>query len=173
MKRGVISILSGALGLLCQSVVWAQWTISSHADTTGGENTWVAQIRNEAGYLLEIYRDSGDAVRGRFTLASGLLAFAEKSCPTFQVDAGRAMNLSINNAPCVSHALWAEYILGYIKDDGIESSLLLEIMHGMNMTFRFRLKNGDYGATHFPLQGSKRALEQVIGANITIFSAPG
>jgi len=173
MKIGCATILLGMFSLLYQSAARAEWRIVTHVDSTDQAQTLIAQLKNEDDYILEIYRDSVNAVRGRFTLASGLIAFADRFCPTFQLDKGAAMNLSINNAPCLSDSLWAEYILGYITDSRIESSPLLGMMHGISITFRFRLKNGDYRSTHFSLQGSRGALTEAIGSDITILRSAG
>jgi len=173
MKIGFATIVLGVSSLLYQSVVWAEWAIVTNVNSTGQADTLIAQIKNEDDYILEIYRDAVNAIRGKFTLASGLISFADRFCPTFQIDKGPAMNSSINNAPCLSDAIWAEYILGYITDSRIESSQLLGMTHGLSITFRFRLKNDDYRSTHFSLRGSKRALTEAIGSDITVLRSSG
>ncbi|MEX2525469.1 MAG: hypothetical protein WD750_10970 [Gammaproteobacteria bacterium] len=146
----------------------SEWTVAELEDIGQGEEAQVAFTDNEEGYSLEIYRDSVNAVRGRFTLAGELLAFAERSCATYQIDRGAPRNRSINNAPCLSTDRWSEYILGYIENRHIASSPLLAIMNGINIVFRFKLENGDYRTTSFSLQGSKRALTTVLGDDVNV-----
>lgn len=146
----------------------AEWTVANLSDIDQKQETLVAYTKNDQGYTLEIYRDSVNAVRGRFTLAGGLLRFAERTCPTYQIDRGAPINRSINDATCLSSGGWAEFILGYIENNRIASSSLLSIMNGINIVFRFRLENGDYRTTGFSLDGSKRALTTVLGENVAV-----
>ena len=167
MVRGLI--LHGLLLLPFSSL--AEWNVITHKDTDSNEETNIAYSINESGYSLEIYRDSVDAIRSRFTLTKGLLAFADKSCPTYQIDRGTPKNRSINDAPCLAGKQWAEFILGYIEVDEIASSALLSLMNGITITFRFQLANGDYRETGFSLQGSKRAMTIAFGHDIRITSS--
>ena len=80
MVRGLI--LHGLLLLPFSSL--AEWNVITHKDTDSNEETNIAYSINESGYSLEIYRDSVDAIRSRFTLTKGLLVCADKSCPTYQ-----------------------------------------------------------------------------------------
>lgn len=146
----------------------AQWNVVSHDQVTAGIETDIASITNEEGYRLEIYRDTVGAVRSRFTLKNGLLKLAEKTCPTYQIDRGLPQNRSLNNAPCLSGDQWAEFILGYIKNNVIASSSMLAVMNGIAITFRFKLSNGDYRETRFSLYGSKRAMLSAFGGNIQV-----
>jgi len=147
-----------------------EWTVTSRNDLTRSGEVRVASTRNDAGYTLEIYRDSDNAVRSRFTLPDGLLAFAGGTCPTYQIDRGTPINRSVNAAPCLTNGSWSELVLGYVTDNHIASSSLLAVMNGINIVFRFKLENGDYRSTQFSLQGSKRALIEVFGENISISS---
>ena len=145
-----------------------QWQVISHNEVNAGVETSIAAITNADGYRLEIYRDSIGAVRSRFTLKPGLLSFAERSCPTYQIDRGLPQNRSLNQALCLSDDAWAEFILGYIKNNVIASSSMLALMNGIAITYRFKLENGDYRATTFSLYGSKRAMLSAFGGNIQV-----
>lgn len=149
-------------------VAVAQWNIVTHQETGAVGETKIARVTNTDGYSLEIYRDSADAIRSRLTMANGLLNLADKSCPTFQIDKGMPQNRSINDAPCLSSSQWAEFILGYVEDGKVESSTLLGLMNGINITFRFVLKNGDYRQTSFSLSGSMRAMQTAFGRELVI-----
>lgn len=162
--------LIGILMISCPAL--AEWNIVIHKDTELNTKTNVAYTKNKSGYILEIYRDSVDAIRSRLTMADGLLQLKDKSCPTFQVDRGIPINRSINNAPCLTNRRWAEYILGYIKDDEVKSSVLFALMYGYVITYRFQLEYGDYRETKFSLGGSKRALKTVVGNTIRVTPLP-
>lgn len=154
--------------VLLPATVSAQWTVVTHQVTASEPETKIAQTINPEGYTLEIYRDSGDAIRSRLTLKNGLIALADKTCPTYQIDKGQPRNRSINDAPCISSTQWAEFILGHVKDDKIESSTLHGLMIGINITFRFILANGDYRETRFSLAGSMRTMQTAFGQDIVV-----
>jgi hypothetical protein len=91
-----------------------------------------------------------------------------RTCPTFQIDRGPAVNRSVNNAPCLQTGQWAEFVLGYVSDKQIISPRLLSFLNGNNIVFRFRLGGGDYRDTQFSLLGSKRSMTEAIGADIAV-----
>ena len=164
--RQYFPALLGLNLLLAPAVTMAEWNVVTNASDE--LQTLVATITNSNGYTLEIYRDKVNAIRSRFTLPSGLLALSERSCPTFQIDRGTPLNLSVNNAPCLRSNLWTEYILGYVSNSRVESSTLLGFMNGIVIYYRFRLANGDYRQTEFSLSGSKRALTEAIGEQVVV-----
>jgi len=149
----------------------AEWNVSTHQDENVEKVTSVAYTLNESGYTLEIYRDSVNAIRSRFTMTKGLLSLSDKTCPTYQIDRGPPKNRSINDAPCISSNQWAEYIMGYVNNDVIASSLLMALMNGVTITYRFRLASGDYREAKFSLLGSKRAMTAALGDNITVVAS--
>lgn len=156
--------------LLLPAAVSAQWSVVTHQVADSGAPTRIAETTNSAGYSLEIYRDSSNAIRSRLTMAKGLIALADKSCPTYQIDKGLPRNTSINDAPCISKPQWAEFILGHVKDGKIDSDALNGLMNGINITFRFILASGDYRQTTFSLAGSMRAMTTAFGQDIVVTS---
>lgn len=146
----------------------AQWLVNENARTETGEQTMTAHTLNDTGYSLEIYKDSASTIRARFSLAQGLIKLRKDSCPTYQIDKNIPDNQSINGTPCTVSDTQAEFILGYIKDNQVISMLLLSVMNGNAIIFRFQLENGDYRETTVSLAGSKRSMTSVIGANIII-----
>ena len=155
-----------ALGLALFPASAADWNIVTHSDMDTNVTTSVAIVENDEGYSLEIYKDSVDAVRARFSMAQGLLRFPENFCPTFQIDKGTARNRSINDAPCLSGNNWSEFILGYVVNGAVESKAISGLMNGVGLRFRFRLENGDYRETLFSLTGSKRAISTALGTGV-------
>jgi hypothetical protein len=146
----------------------AEWNIIKHNDMDTNTITSIAIIKNENGETLEIYKDSVDAVRARFTLSRNLIQFPDNFCPTFQIDRGEPTNRSVNDAPCLSAKTWAEFILGYVKNGNISSSAVVGLMNGVGLRFRFRLENGDYHETLFSLRGSKRAMSAALGNGVSV-----
>jgi len=147
----------------------AQWSTINHK--SGPENdtdTTVAYTVNQDGYALEIYIDSVNAVRSRFSLPDGLIIFADKFCPTYQIDRGIPVNRSINSAPCISSKQWVEFVIGHADGNRITSTTLRALMNGKSVTYRFKLSNNDYRETNFSLQGSRRAMTSAFGENIVV-----
>jgi hypothetical protein len=149
--------------MLLPTIAFADWQVQTQTDPDKKQSFTLAGTVNPDGHRLEIYRDQGNAIRARFTLADSLLQFAPKSCPTYQVDAREPVNRSINDAPCIATPVRAEYILGYVEDKQIESAGLLAFMNGVNVSFRFRLDSGAYRETVFSLGGSSSAIIRAIG----------
>ena len=151
----------------------AQWsTITHKSGTENNSDTTVAYTINQDGYALEIYIDTVDAIRSRFTLPDGLVKFTDKFCPTYQVDRGMPINRSLNDAPCISSKQWVEFVIGHADGNRIASSSLLALMNGITITFRFKLSNDDYRSTTFSLQGSKRAMLAAFGESTVVTESP-
>lgn len=148
--------------------VFADWTVVMTRPEGATADTTIAHSQNTDGYVLEIYRDSGGAIRSRFTLDAGLTSLPERSCPTFQIDRWPSINQSLNGAKCLSTDRWAEFILGYVADKKVISPRLLTFLNGINITFRFRLAAGDYRETQFSLLGSKRSMTEAIGTDVVV-----
>jgi len=146
----------------------AQWLINDSSKSASGKPIRIAHTQNEQGYSLEIYLGPDSTVRSRLKLAAGLLKLNKNSCPTYQIDNHAANNQSVNHMHCLSEDSSAEYVLGTIANNQIQSSLLLEVMNGSSIIFRFQLENGDYRETTISLAGSKRSMTRAIGENISI-----
>jgi hypothetical protein len=166
----VMLILTGT-ALVSSMPALAQWSVVTNQVSEAATQTRIARTTNTAGYILEIYRDNGDTIRSRLTLTDGLIRLADKSCPTYQIDRGPSRNRSVNDAPCISQPRWAEFILGQVKGDKIESSILLSLMNGINITYRFMLADGDYRETQFSLTGSKWTMQSAFGQNVVVTAA--
>ena len=160
-------------GFILSIPVYAEWNIASHNNTENNSNLKIAQIINEAGYALEIYKDEKNVVRARFKLNEILDKFADKSCPTYQVDQKELVNRSINDAKCISGTTWAEFVLGYIVNNEIKSTSLQNIMNGNSILYRFILAYGGYGETAFSLAGSKKVIMSVLGGGISVIADKG
>lgn len=156
-----------ALLLFAGHAALAEWRVINQREASGVETT-IASTTNPDGYTLEMYRDSGGAIRGRFTLTPGLTRLHETSCPTFQIDRGPPVNRSINNVPCLASGQWAEFVLGFVADNQVISPRLLSFLNGNSITFRFRLASGNYRDTMFSLLGSKRSMTAAIGNDISV-----
>ncbi|HLB31651.1 MAG TPA: hypothetical protein VJN91_08990, partial [Gammaproteobacteria bacterium] len=51
----------------------AEWQVRTRTDPDKKQSFTLAGTLNPDGHRLEIYRDQGNAIRARFTLADGLL----------------------------------------------------------------------------------------------------
>ena len=169
MKKRLIFLIF-LLSISVQVQAQTEWIVVPHTDTDTGLQTSIATMKNEAGYKIEIYIDSNDAVRKRFSIRDGHDLLATKQCPTFQVDKNKSTNRSTNNATCISQPRWAEYILGYISHRSLYKRLspLYSIIHGDVIYFRFLLKDGGYAQTLFSLHGSNKAVHSALGKNLFV-----
>ena len=158
------------LAVLLPAPAFAEWKVQAISNTGADQPVTFASFVNAEGYRLDIYRDPGNAIRTRFSLCDGLQQLAPKSCPTFQIDGGAPQNHSIHDAPCISTAVRAEYILGYIENKQIESATLRSFMDGIAVRFRFALNNGDYRETVFSLGGSSSAIVRAIGREYRVLA---
>lgn len=146
----------------------AQWLINNTGKSATGQSIRIAHTQNEQGYSLEIFLGSDATVRARLKLAAGLLKLSHNSCPSYQIDNRVADNQSVDHTRCQSKDTSAEYILGKIANNQIQSNLLLAVMNGSAIIFRLQLENGDYRETTISLAGSKRSMTRAIGENISI-----
>lgn len=146
----------------------AQWALVNQRLEGAATESTLARIVNGTGHTLELYRDGAGAIRARFTLPAGLLTFADGQCPTLQVDRWTPLNRSVNDAACLASPTWAEYIVGFVLEQKVQSARLLQIMNGNMLTFRYRLAGGDYREADFSLAGSKRSLSAAIGADVVV-----
>lgn len=146
----------------------AQWRVNQRSISQSGAKGLVAHTENEAGYALEFYKDGDAAIRIRLNLPEGLMKLREGTCPTYQIDQGKPDNRSYDASPCSGTVLRPEFVTGHIENQQIRSDLLLQIMNGNTITFRFRLEQGDYRETGFSLAGSKRSMTTAIGKEISV-----
>ncbi len=148
----------------------AQWRVNQRSIAPSGAKGLVAHTENDSGYALELYKDGDAAVRIRLNLPDNLMNLRKGACPTYQIDLGKPDNRSYDASPCSGTAHRPEIITGRIEDKQIRSDLLLQIMNGNTITFRFRLEPGDYRETSFSLAGSKRSMITAIGKDIRVQS---
>ena len=148
----------------------AEWLINPDKKDALADETAVAYVINDDGYTFEVYKDSFSAIRGRFSIQDRMLALGQQHCPSYQIDRGAPSNTSVAGDPCLSTDTRAEYIFGIIQNNQIISPPLLAMMSGLTMTFRFRLKNGDYHETRFSLRGSRRVLTSVLSDQVVVLS---
>jgi hypothetical protein len=77
-------------------------------------------------------------------------------------------NESIDGTPCRAGDGWAEFIFGQVENGHVVSPVLLALMDGNTLSFRFRLMSGDYRETNISLRGSKRSMTTVIGEEVIV-----
>jgi hypothetical protein len=150
------------LAVICAPAWAAQWMlIDASADLPTA-----AAIRNSDGHALRVYRDAQDHVRMRFLLHAGFDNLA--ACPTFQVHDKAAEQRSFDNTECDNNGQWAEYTLGQIEKNAVQSMVLHRLLNGGDVAFRYALKDHGYGETVFSLGGSKQVITRALGGKIKI-----
>lgn len=169
MKEGAayLAPLIAGLFTLAPLVARAEWSIVTQNITDGAGTTRVAHITNDDGYSLELYRDANNVIRLHLNM-NAYNRLDGKICPSFQVDKHPARNRSINDAPCLTQPPWAEYILGYIIDDHVTSTVLQDLLNGNTIIYRFILRDAGYAETSFSLAGSKRVISEILGNNLVV-----
>lgn len=164
MKKIISSLV-----LICSlQQAHAYWSVIEHNDLDTGNAIQVAHIKNQDGYSIEIYKDQINAVRLRFTSSEKHGLISSQYCPSFQVDSFKIFNRSINDAICIKHGQWSEFVLGYLENDNVESTALYRIQNGNKLVFRFMLAADGYEETTFTLAGSSRVILNVLGATTFI-----
>ena len=166
--RFYAGLIAAGLSIQAALAADAQWVVANQHLEDAGAVAAIARITNTDGYTLDIYKDGVGAIRGRFSMYAGLVAIADRSCPTFQIDKQPPGNRSINDAPCLSSRRWTEYILGYVVDKKLKSNYVHSLLNGNSIVFRFRLAAGDYRETEFSLLGSKRSIMTAIGPDVIV-----
>ncbi len=141
----------------------AEWSVVVHTDIDSNTETRVAYTENEEGYSLEVYLDSNGAIRSRFSTNKVDHRFSPAVCPTYQIDDRLISNTSINEARCLAERKWAEFVLGYVINETVESSAFNSVKNGNQIEYRFMLESGGYAKTSFSLLGSSRALTAALG----------
>lgn len=147
--------------------VSAEWRVGQQTLADASTQVMAAHTTNSGGYSLAVYRNA-DAIMARFALAGSMLGLGKDACPTYQIDNAAPDNRSYNTGQCNAAANAAEFVLGEINDNQVRSALLLAVLNGKQIQFRFRLEDGGYRETAISLAGSKRAMTDAIGANIAI-----
>lgn len=160
--------LLGLLFFSGASPAFAEWQVGQQAVETGSPSL-AAYTRNEQGYGLSVYRN-GDAIMAGFILPDRMFSLGQSFCPTYQIDRKAADNRSFDTAPCTVRNDTAEFVLGRISSNQVQSSLLLTVLNGNAVVFRFRLEDGSYRETTISLAGSKRAITEIIGHDIAILA---
>lgn len=151
------------------AAVTAQWQINEQPERFAESRGAIAETTNEAGHRLAIYRDAGGTIHARFSLNDRLLRLHELVCPTFQVDERQRHNSSLNKRTCQLRPQQVEYTLGLLEtNDELVSRPLYEVMNGTRIHYRYRFEAGGYDQTSFSLDGSKRALVNIFGADIEV-----
>ena len=145
--------------------VCAQWTdVGSTRAATERE----AVVRSENSEELRIWLDDEQALRVQFKLAPGLIALASQGCATIQVDKRAIQDLSAPEFECKTDGASVQLLLTRMENDELDSPTLLDLMNGRRVSLRYRLLHAGYGSAQFSLKGSKQALRDSLGEDVTI-----
>lgn len=124
----------------------------------------VAVVGSASRDTLRVYRDkAGDAQLG-LRLRAGMERLWQDACPTVQVDSDPPRAPLLAAGGCTVQARGARIALGSLRGGGPGAVLLRRLMHGTEVTLRFRLQGLGYREARFTLLGSRQALAAAIGA---------
>ena len=161
-----LALSATLLGLLASSVAAvAQWSAVESDKAANGRE---AMVKSDYDARISIWLDKENILFAQFELASGLIALDEQICPTFQIDLNVINNLTAAEHRCEVSGAQVRFQLTQAQDNTIDSPLLLQFMNGSRVIVRYRLKHAGYGAQTFSLKGSKQALINVFGDDITV-----
>ena len=163
MRIALVATLLAAL--FAALPVAAQWT---DVGSTRAASEREALVRSDDAAELRIWLDKTSGLHLQFMLAPGLLAFAPGGCVTLQVDDYAIPDLSAPEYECSSDGASIQLLLTQVKNRQINSPILLDLMNGKRVELRYRLAHAGYGSAQFSLKGSKQALTDTLGGDITI-----
>jgi hypothetical protein len=141
----------------------ADWQMVQDTTIDATRGVDVAYVENDAGNTLQIYRDADGVIQGILSLRGGFRRFAAHLCPSYRVDANPPAKLVADETTCQVEPQRVRFALGESRGGLIRSTLLLQLMNGAAVVFRYRLANTGYAQTTFTLGGSKGALQAVLG----------
>ncbi len=153
--------------------VLAEWKVEKYKSNNPDYSINVAVTENDEGFKLEIYRDENGVIRSRFSTENTPYRMNSQYCPTFDIVRRGMQNVSINGESCLGENNWAEFILGYIVGDEVNSTILYNFMNGSEITYRFMLQPYGYGETSFSLSNSKRILLEALGYDLVVSTEKG
>lgn len=155
------------LGLL-SSATLADWSVLQVPGNPERPATRMALAQTADGHRLEVFLGEHGAVYGEFVLPPGLQRFSEALCPTFQVDKRHPRSLQAYREGCEPDGQRARFRLGTVEEGHIVSPILVQLMYGNTVVFRYQLQHVGYDEATFSLQHSKQALAEVIGPKVTV-----
>lgn len=163
--------LATALALAAGSAD-ARWSVVTETFADAAAGIGAARVENASGHSFRIYRNGG-VVRAILGIDKHRLeGFAPDHCPTLQVDDGVPVVLPTGGTSCLLDATRARFSLGRIENGSIVvSDVLLELMNGNRLIFRYRTRVGDYRETEFTLLGSMQAVSDSLGTGVTVSGA--
>lgn len=141
---------------------YPEWFLVIHADKDTNAEIHIARSENDDKYSLEIYQDKNHAIRLRFSMNFNTDRLDTRHCPTYQIDDHPPLNHSLNDAPCIIHEKWAEFLIG--EPANTDNSQVKQLILGEQIIFRFILDNGQYRETLFSLSGSGKIIKDTLAA---------
>ena len=153
--------------MLAPGALFAQWSIEIEAVAEDQPDLRIAVGRNGSGDMLRIHRTAEDMVEAVFELHPGLAKLAS-GCPSYRVDNQKPRALVSNGDMCRAEGRRVSFVLGRVDDESVNSEALLELMNGSRIRFIYHLRGVGYEETGFSLSGSKQAINDVLGGNVTV-----
>ncbi|NIR30569.1 MAG: hypothetical protein GWN84_14915 [Gammaproteobacteria bacterium] len=147
----------------------AQWQIVQDARVGAARTVDVAYVENDQGDVLQVYRDPNGTIRGTLAIGGGFERLATEFCPSYRVDERPPGKLRSEEGECRIEPQRAHFALGEVRRGRVRSSLLIELMNGSRVVFRYRLAPPlGYQESTFTLSGSRGALQAALGPNLSV-----
>jgi hypothetical protein len=153
---------------LLSSATLADWSALEVPGTPERPATKMALTQSADGHRLEVFLEEQGTVYADLVLPPGLQRFSEALCPTFQVDKRRPKSLHAYREGCQLDGRRARFPLGTVEQARIVSPILVQLMYGNTVVFRYQLQHVGYARATFSLQGSKQALAEALGPEVTV-----
>jgi hypothetical protein len=157
-----------AIMLSTTSTAAAQyWSVDAAAQDQQGKVSAVASVASSDADHLRIYRSANGEVWLSLRLRVGSEALDPSSCPTYQVQGNSSADAKIVS-PCTVDDSGVRIKLGQIRNDEIESEMLLSLMDGDTLHLTLKLTGLGYRRTTVSLRRSRQALLKVLGTNTNV-----
>ena len=160
-------VLAIAIPLACP-VASAQWHVVEDTPAGLASAINVAVVDNDSGHRVRVFRDATAVVRGEFSIGEGFRQLAADTCPTFHIDDNPPVAASNAEGPCRIDGSRATFELGEVRGEAIRADSLFWMMNGKRLVFLYRLERLGYHRTEFSLGGSKQALREALGHDVSV-----
>jgi hypothetical protein len=153
--------------------VTAQWQVSREVDSMTDKKIVIANVKNDSGYTLSIYRDdkSGN-VFANFKLPEGSLEqISPDKALIYRIDKHEALDLQylkglqaiIGGNSYEWQPKWVNFL--FATSDSKDRSII-QLFQGSNLLVRYYLPSGGYEETSFSLAGARDAITEAVGPDV-------
>ena len=148
----------------------AGWTVETRTDSMTDEVNKSADVVNQQGHSLAIYRRSNGSVWLNFRLstksfdqlaAEQTLEFRVDKFKSHTIPMSAALEIQLNSLGLQLYSWepkWVNFLIWDGKEQNGRGEMLNHLMQGSKVVFRYYLFTGGYKETSFPLNGAASAI---------------